>query len=89
MEQWTDGPVTPAEEGWSAELMDERSGPSRMLFPHLARDRDGQAGWGLEHTTGQADGMSTSRFLLMIGGILLLGFAWVLVGLIALLWLLR
>jgi len=84
MEKWMDGTITPAEEDRLLELMDERPGPSQMMFRRLDRET-----WGGPGMMGWDGGVSTGVLLLMMGGIALLGLVWLLVGLLAILWLLR
>lgn len=89
MERWMDGTITPAEEDRLLELMDEHPGPSQMMFRRLDCDRSGESGWGPGQMIGWGDGMSTALAILIMGGVALLGVVWLLVGLLAILWLLR
>ena len=69
--------------------MNENPGPSQMMYQRFDRDRNGDGGWGPGHMTGRDEGMGTGMFLLMMGGALLFGIVWFVVGLLAILWLLR
>lgn len=89
MEKWMDGTITPAEEDRLLELMNENPGPSQMMYQRLDRDRYEEDGWGPGHMMGWDEGMSTGMFLLMMGGAVLFGIVWLIVGLLAILWLLR
>ncbi len=89
MEKWMDGTITPAEEDRLLELMNEHPGPSQMMYQRFDRDRYGEQGWGPGHMMGWDDGMGAGMFLLMMGGALLFGIVWFIVGILAILWLLR
>lgn len=89
MERWMDGTITPAEEDRLLALMNEHPGPAQMMYHRFDRDRYGEPGWGPGHMMGWDEGMGTGMVLLLVGGAVLFGLVWSIVGVLAIIWLLR